>query len=128
MQCKIGKGMAVFVAGCLLASSFCFAAETLTYVDLIERLTDLERLALLPEPGDTCQQWSSYDRKSKYDEATGKYVAWDANGDGGGVIRREGDSFVMAEIKGPGCIWRIWSASRVSLLLELRVRKTSLLP
>jgi len=102
--------LAGFVVGCLLASPFCFAAETLTYVNLIERLTDLERLALLPAAGDTCQQWSSYDRASKYDAATGKYVAWDANGDGGGVIRREGNTFVMAEMKGPGCIWRTWSA------------------
>ena len=35
----------------------------------------------------------------------------DANGDGGGIIRTEGDKVVMAEMKGPGCIWRIWSAA-----------------
>ena len=58
-----------------------------------------------------CAQWSSYDRASKYDEATGKYVNWDANGDGGGIIRREGEQVVMAEMEGPGCIWRIWSAT-----------------
>lgn len=121
MRNKSGKWTAMFgvpaLAGfvavvCLLAAPapLCLAAEPLTYVDLIERLTDLERLALLPEPGNTCRQWSSYDRASKYDEAAGKYVKWDANGDGGGCIRREGDSFVMAEMEGPGCIWRIWSA------------------
>ena len=85
-------------------------AETITYVDLVKRLTDLERLAVLPEPGTTCAQWSSYERKSQYDAATGKYVAWDANGDGTGIIRREGDVEVLAEMDGPGCIWRIWSA------------------
>jgi hypothetical protein len=88
-----------------------FGAETLTYVDLIKRLTDLERLAVLPAPGEACAQWSSYDRKSRYDEAAGKYVAWDANGDGNGIIRKEGDKSVFAEMEGPGCIWRIWSAA-----------------
>jgi hypothetical protein len=86
------------------------AQEKLTYLDLVKRLTDLERLAVLPPPGDTCAQWSSYDRGSKYDEATGKYVNWAANGDGTGIIRKEGDNEVMAEMEGPGCIWRIWSA------------------
>lgn len=88
-----------------------WAQTQLTYVDLVRRLTDLERLASLPDEGEKCLQWSSYDRASKYDEKTGKYVGWDANGDGGGIIRREGDQLVLAEMKGPGCLWRIWSAA-----------------
>lgn len=87
------------------------AGERLTYLDLVKRVTDLEALAVLPVPGEKCQQWSSYDRASKYDEATGKYVRWDANGDGGGIIRREGEYQVFAEMEGPGVIWRIWSAA-----------------
>ena len=51
------------------------AGETLTYADLVGRMTDLSRLAVLPEPGEKCGQCSSYDRRSKYDETTGKYVA-----------------------------------------------------
>ncbi len=86
------------------------AQQKLSYVDLIHRLTDLEQLATVPEPGETTKQWSSYDRASQYDEATGKYVRWDANGDGGGIIRKEGNQLVFAEMEGPGCIWRIWSA------------------
>ncbi len=86
------------------------AAEDLSYADLARRLTDLERLAVLPPRGDTCAQWSSYDRRSRYDADTGTYVAWAANGDGTGCIRKEGDRIVMAEMDGPGCIWRIWSA------------------
>ena len=85
-------------------------AETLTYVNLIERLTNLERLAVLPAAGDSCAQWSSYDRKSTYDAKTDTYHNWEANGDGDGFIRRERGGIVMAEMKGPGCIWRIWSA------------------
>ena len=86
------------------------AAETLNYVDLVNRLTDLEHLATLPAPGEKCEQWSSYDRRSKYDESTGKYINWAANGDGTGIIRKDGDELVFAEMEGPGVIWRIWSA------------------
>ncbi len=86
------------------------AQQKYTYENLIKRLTSLEQLALLPETGETCGQWSSYDRQSRYDESTGKYVNWYANGDGGGFIRQEGEQFILAEMKGPGCIWRIWSA------------------
>jgi len=96
--------------------------EKLTYIDLVNRLTDLEHLATLPAPGEKCQQWSSYDRGSKYDQASGKYVGWFANGDGGGIIRKEGDLQVFAEMEGPGVIWRIWSAlaneGRVKIYLD----------
>jgi hypothetical protein len=97
------------VAACWLPSAS--AEETLTYPDLVNRMTDLEHLAVLPAQGEKCAQWSSWDRASKYDEKTGKYVNWAANGDGGGVIRREGKQSVFAEMEGPGCIWRIWSAA-----------------
>ncbi|HVV73006.1 MAG TPA: DUF2961 domain-containing protein, partial [Verrucomicrobiae bacterium] len=84
---------------------------SLSYTDLVHRLTDLEYLATVPSDGEACAQWSSYDRKSRYEAVTDKYVGWDANGDGGGVIRKEGDKLVLAEMTGPGCIWRIWSAT-----------------
>jgi hypothetical protein len=87
------------------------AQQELTYVDLVKRLTDLEYLATVPAPGEQCGQWSSYDRRSCYDAATGKYVGWDANGDGNGIIRKEDGKQVLAEMEGPGCIWRIWSAA-----------------
>jgi len=86
------------------------AAESLTYVDLVGRLTDMEHLSTLPASGEKCVQWSSYDRRSKYDSASGKYIGWSANGDGDGIIRKEGDRQVFAEIEGPAVIWRIWSA------------------
>ena len=82
-----------------------------TYIDLVKKLSDLESLAVLPVQGEICAQWSSYDRASYYDEKTGKYMGWDANGDGDGIIRMEGDQEVFAEIEGPGVIWRIWSAA-----------------
>jgi len=98
-----------------LVSVFCgcgsFSAETLSYIDLVDRLTDLEHVAVLPEAGEKCAQWSSYDRKSRYDAATGEYLVWGANGDGTGYIRKEGDKLVLAEMEGPGVLWRIWSAA-----------------
>jgi hypothetical protein len=93
-----------------LPAGLASAQPALSYPDLVQRLTNLEQLAELPAAGETCRQWSSWDRASQYDEATGKYVRWDANGDGGHFIRREGEQVVMAEMEGPGCIWRIWSA------------------
>ncbi len=104
----------LLASGMLVLTALAAAARaetTLTYADLVHRLTDVSRLAVLPEAGEKCGLWSSYDRASRYDEKTGKYVNWDANGDGSGVIRSEGDRVVMAEMKGPGCIWRIWSAA-----------------
>jgi hypothetical protein len=88
-------------------------AQTLTWDDLCHRLYDLERLATLPRPGERTELQSSYDRRSHYDEETGKYVNWDYNMDGfggSGYIRKEADLRVLAEIEGPGCIWRTWSA------------------
>ena len=108
------------------------ASEELTYVDLVKRLTDMEHLATLPLPGEKCAQWSSWDRRSQYDTAAGRYVDWDANGDGGGFIRKEGEEFVFAEIDGPGVIWRIWSAlpkeGRVKIYLDGAAEPTVDLP
>jgi hypothetical protein len=105
----------IALASLLLAVALSFGADSapsnLTYVDLVSRLTDLEHLAILPEPGEKTAQWSSYDRASQYDEKTGKYIHWDANADGDGIIRKENGKLVFAEMPGPGCIWRTWSAA-----------------
>jgi len=100
----------LLICGFLVTARVSSAAETLTYVDLVGRLTDMEHLATLPVAGEKCVQWSSYDRRSKYDSASGKYIDWAANGDGDGIIRKEGGRQVFAEIEGPAVIWRIWSA------------------
>lgn len=83
----------------------------LSYRDLIERIADLNRLALMPVPGDRTALASSFDRASRYDAASDRYLDWGANADGSGVVRQEGDAEVLAEIQGPGCLWRIWSAT-----------------
>src|SRR5580765_8119009 len=99
------------IIGAMLTGSIEAAERKLSYVDLLHRLTDLECLATLPAAGEQCAQCSSYDRKSRYDSASGKYLQWDANGDGDGITRKEGDKLVLAEMNGPGCIWRMWSAT-----------------
>lgn len=75
------------------------AQEPLSYADLVKHLIDLERLATLPAAGETCRQASSWDRASQYNAASGKYVQWDANGDGGHVIRQEGDVAVLLSLR-----------------------------
>ncbi len=107
--------MTRLIAACaallLLGSSHAaLGQEQLTYPELVRRMIDLEHLAAPPRPGETCKQWSSWDRRSQYDAEKDEYVNWGANGDGNGIIRREGDLEVMAEMDGPGCIWRVWSA------------------
>jgi len=95
-------------------ASSTYSNQQITYLDLINSLTDLESIATLPTPDEFCKQWSSYDRKSYYDENTGKYVNWNSNGDGfggTGYIRVEKGKLVLAEMEGPGCIRRIWSAT-----------------
>ena len=86
-------------------------AETFTYRDLLKRLTDLHQLAMLPAVGEKTSLASSYDRRSRYDAASDKYIDWDANNDGSGIVRKEGDDSVLMDVQGPGCIWRTWSAT-----------------
>jgi hypothetical protein len=96
------------IAGVILALP---AAESLTYTELVRRLTDLRQLANAPAVGEQNALASSYDRQSRYDPDLDRYVGWDANQDGTGMVRAEGDTSVLAESEGPGCIWRIWSAT-----------------
>ena len=110
-RCGVVLLAAVTALGVLAAACSADSPKAITYPDLVKQMTDLERLAVLPPAGEQCAQCSSYDRASKYDEKTGKYVHWDANGDGNGFIRNEGKQIVMAEMQGPGCIQRIWSAA-----------------
>jgi autotransporter-associated beta strand protein len=88
------------------------APVSYSYVNLISNLTCLERLAQLPLVGETSAEWSSRDRASTYNSSTGQYLNWGANNDGTGCISNQPDGgVVMAQMAGPGCIWRIWSAS-----------------
>ena len=94
--------LAVAVAG--LGERAAAAQEILSCPDLIRRVSDVRQAAVLPAQGETCRQWSSGNRSSRYDAASGKYVRWSANNDGSNFIRSEGEQGVMAEMEGPGCI------------------------
>ncbi len=90
--------------------TICAESKDLTYENIISKIYDLPALAKLPEVGEKGALFSSYDRKSKYDEKTDSYIDWYANADWAGFVRQEGENVVLAEIDGPGVIWRIWSA------------------
>ncbi len=94
----------------LVPANTTLAAEPITYADLVTRLTDLQRLASPIVSGEKTFASTSHDRGMSYDPQTDTYRNWTANGDGGGCIRREGDDQVMVDLKGPGVLWRIWSA------------------
>lgn len=101
----------VVIAIAILLSTAVHAADSLTYADLVHRLYDLKHLAEPPAPGEQSGSATSTDRESIYNSTTGRYEKWWANGDGLGSIRSEGEGAVVAaEIKGPGVIWRVWSA------------------
>ncbi len=99
------KRAAAVILLVLLATSA--GAAKLTYVDLLDKMTDVKELATLPQPGETCQQFSSYDRRSVAPDKP----QWGANGDAGKFLRKDPEGMVLADMEGPGCIFRIWSAN-----------------
>ena len=100
----------VILAVSALAAAVSRADKTVTYKDLVSRLTDLERLARPVVDGEKTFASTSHDRGAKYNAEKDRYERWNANGDGGGCIRREGDDKVMVDLKGAGVLWRTWSA------------------
>lgn len=87
-----------------------WAGEPITQADLLRRVIDLERLTTPPPKGERTGMFSSYDRRSRIDDA-GDYVDWDANHDRGQFLGTDDEGWdVMARIEGPGALTRIWSA------------------
>ncbi len=103
-------GVLAFVAA-LGAALSCLAAEppkSLTYVDILHQLTDLDRLTVL-QTGCRGGLFSSWDRRSK--------TQWGANGDAGQYLRVEPNGeAVMMDLDGPGVVYRIWSANPMGKL------------
>jgi hypothetical protein len=75
---------------------------------LLPEMSDLERLARRPEPRYFEAQSSSFDRAALKGDPF-------ANGDAGKFLRTEEvdgrKEFVMADLKGPGAVVRVWSAN-----------------
>jgi hypothetical protein len=86
------------------------AMAAITTESLLDQMTDLKRLAELPEPAYTTKQFSSWDRAAKSPTEN-----WFANGDAGQFLRVEDNAgrkeYVMMDIDGPGAIVRLWSAN-----------------
>jgi len=82
-----------------------------TYIDIINRMTDLKGLAQTPQWEEKCFESSSYEKKSQYNEETDTYINWAANEDDGRDLpQTENGEYIFADIKGPGAIIRLWSA------------------
>ena len=78
------------------------AQQTLTYADLVNRMTDLERLAVLPDRARRASSGPATTGPASTTRRPASTSHWDANGDGDGIIRKEGEQVVMAEMEGPG--------------------------
>ncbi|MCL3781048.1 DUF2961 domain-containing protein [Prolixibacteraceae bacterium JC049] len=93
----------------VMISSSC-AQGKYTFESIANRYINLKQLATIPLQGEKSGMYSSYDRRSEFNEESGKYENWAANFDGDGYVRKDGDEYVLATIEGPGVITRFWSA------------------
>ena len=91
-------------------------APAVTVSSLLREAWDFQHLTRPPIPAYTAAQCSSYDRASN----PGPKQDLFANGDAGNYLRtinmpgrRE---FVMADLRGPGAVTRIWSANPTGTL------------
>ncbi len=84
-----------------------------TIPDLLNQMVDPDHMTRAPSPWQCSRQSSSYSRRSVTPDTSEK--SWLDNDDRGfylRVERREGrKEYVMADIRGPGAIVRIWSAN-----------------
>lgn len=93
--------------------------ETVTFSELLNQMTDLDRLARFPSPAFRTKQASSYDRRST-DENEATLENWLANEDWvdkdhldnfARIDEKDGEKeYVLMDEPGPGVIVRIWSA------------------
>lgn len=82
------------------------------YTDVVDSMIDLKSLANIPVAGEKTCECSSYNKLSKYNVETGVYENWSQNWDEGyDAPRDEEGGYIIADMKGPGAIVRIWSAN-----------------
>ncbi|RYG25638.1 DUF2961 domain-containing protein [bacterium] len=85
------------------------APKSIAVDTILREMTDLRLLAQRPDPWYRYYQWTSYDR------ASDNWKDPFANGDAGRFIRNENiegrNERVMADVKGPGAMVRLWSAN-----------------
>jgi len=132
--CTIGILKFGYFSLCLIAVSLFMSSvhgqETITFGTLVDEMTNLNRLTLLPDQTYRTIQFSSYDRRSKTPGTKG----WFYNSDGFGgepipgfeeVIEPPDESgtgtYLICDIDGPGAILRLWTAGlngRIRLYLD----------
>ncbi len=87
------------------------AAPAVSVQTLLPEMTDMTHLTRRPNPSYTTAQASSYDRASDPGPKSDPF----ANGDFGKYLRTEQvdgrTEYVMADLKGPGAVVRVWSAN-----------------
>ena len=90
------------------------APPVVTVDSILREMVDLRRLARRPDP------WYRYVQSTSYDRASDDGRDPFANGDAGGFIRVEERGGrrerVMADVKGPGAMVRLWSANPTGTL------------
>lgn len=100
----------------LLALVVAAQAPEVSVRTLLPQMWDLSHLTRPARPAYTAAQASSYDRASD----PGPRQDWFANGDAGKYLRVEEKNgrkeYVMADLKGPGAVVRVWSANPTGVL------------
>jgi len=98
----------LFVLAVISASAM---GQEVSVRTLLPQMTDLTFLTHRPNPAFKMAQSSSYDRRSDPGPNSDPF----ANADAGNFIRTEntvnGKEYVMADLKGPGTVVRLWSAN-----------------
>jgi len=87
------------------------SAQEVSVKSLLPQMTDLTFITHKANPAFAAAQASSYDRRSNPGPNSDPF----ANGDAGQFVRIEntpnGKEYVMADLKGPGAVVRVWSAN-----------------
>lgn len=90
------------------------AAPPIDVDSILREMPDLRRLAHRPNP------WYKYVQSTSYDRASDNWKDPFANGDAGQFLRTEDHDGrherVMADVKGPGAMVRLWSANPVGTI------------
>lgn len=93
-----------------LALFSCNRQKEITFISLLEEMTDRESITNYPDPYYTAKQFSSYDRASDNAEKDSFY--WFANWDFSQFLRTEESNgqreFVLFDAEGPGAVVRFW--------------------
>jgi hypothetical protein len=83
---------------------------------LLGQMTDLNRLTKKPWPNYRAEQNSSYDRSSLQPETESWFANRDSGNFAGEEVREGRTEHVLASLRGPGTVVRIWSANPVGVI------------